>query len=108
MIISLLEFAGSILLGIAMFTIVFLMVLDESDFNIQDYLEEREQQKTARELARIQHQREAIGTIDDRNLFADEDITVTEILREDEPETNDAETTNNNTPTTENTNTNTK
>lgn len=77
-----LELVGTMGILVGGFIIVLIMVLDESEFNVQEYLEERERQKTARKLAEIQHQRETIGTIDDRRLFEDEDITTEDILTE--------------------------
>lgn len=51
--------------------------------DIQDYLEERERQKTARELARIQHQRETVGVADEE-LFANQDFDIADVISDDE------------------------
>lgn len=77
-----LEVLGTIGVLIGGFIILLIMILDESDFNVQEYLEERERQKTARKLAEIQHQRETIGTIDERQLFQGENVTTENILTE--------------------------
>jgi hypothetical protein len=50
-----LEILGTTAMLIGGFIILLIMILDQSDFNVQEYLKERERQKTARKLAEIQH-----------------------------------------------------
>lgn len=91
MITSILNTIGTIVLVVAIFLIVAYMVVDESDFDIQEYLEERQRQKTARELARIQRQREALGTIDDQRLFENEDVSIEDLIRPETEGSNNGE-----------------
>jgi hypothetical protein len=51
--------------------------------DIQEYLEERERQKTARELAWIQHQREKVGVADEE-LFANQDFDIEDVISDAE------------------------
>ena len=55
--------------------------IERTGFDIQEYMEERERQKTLRELARIQHKRETVGVADDRKLFEEEDVEVDDLIK---------------------------
>lgn len=75
------------LTALAVVAIIIILVSDKTrQIAIKEYLKERERQKTIRQLAEIQREREALGVAEERELFEDEDIDINDIVDKTEKE----------------------
>lgn len=63
------------------------VIIQESNIDIQEYLKERERQKTLRELATIQHKRETVGIAEERELFEEENFDIGDAVNKEKHST---------------------